>query len=123
MTAALSCPNCQAAMQPTQEGAIQLDRCPSCGTTWFDRTELAATVTHAVPGATLAWGKREKTDEAPLTCPRCRRPTLVAHTLGAARFYRCDNCKGVAVGETDLTSLLETAKTGGLGRVLTELFN
>ncbi len=120
--AAIQCPKCSTAMVGTQEGGIKLDKCPKCGTVWFDRTELSATVAHLAKGASLGWGNRvvEETDK-PWVCPRDRSPTLVTYSLGDAKFRRCTKCRGSAVEPGEMDKLVAHA-SGSLAVIISEIF-
>lgn len=122
LATALVCPKCGTAMEPTQEGQILLDKCPKCGTVWFDRTELAATVSHLVKGASLGWGAPVESNDVPWVCPRGRKPTLVRYAVSDARFYRCTECRGAAVEAGELQTLIATANVG-LAAIISELFS
>lgn len=122
MATPLICPKCSTPMEPAEEGQIKLDKCPKCGTVWFDRTELSATVAHMVKGASLGWGVRVESDEKPWVCPRDRKPTLVRYALSDARFYRCTECRGAAVEAGELETLIATANVG-LAAIISEMFS
>ena len=74
------CPACRSPMLVVEYDGIELDHCPACAGTWFDRDELAlllddptgevgaqlrATAVCALPAA--------ETREKPRRCPACRQ--------------------------------------------------
>lgn len=96
-------------MLPEPRSGVVLDRCPVCGTVWFDRTELAAVVTAERPGVVVHWGRPAA--GAPgaggwQACPRDGTPTLRPYDLDGVPFRRCTRCRGIAIAGEDLQRLL-----------------
>jgi Zn-finger nucleic acid-binding protein len=95
-------------MAEERHAGVTLDRCPVCGDVWCDRTELAAVVTDARPGAVMAWGKPrdEAAGEPRQTCPRDATATLRPYQVEGIPFRRCTSCRGIAIGGAALQRLL-----------------
>jgi Zn-finger nucleic acid-binding protein len=106
-------------MEALSAGSVEIDVCISCGTRWFDRTELSAIVAQTMPGAVIGWGERLNEDEVSAICPRCRTDTLVPYKYGPAGFRRCSTCRGVAIPSQDLDLILKSV--GGAGGKLAEV--
>jgi Zn-finger nucleic acid-binding protein len=111
-------------MEVMQMGNAHVDVCVSCGTRWFDRTELSAVVATVEPGSVTGWSERPDDDEVSAICPRCRTDTLAPYRSGPAGFRRCSTCRGVAVPSHDLDAMLKAASGPGsrLAEVMRELF-
>lgn len=86
-------------MRSERHRSIEIDRCPTCGDLWFDRTELTTYVADRTPGfGELRLGSPRREPGAPGTlpmCPRCRAASLQPYEWDGHRFSRCERCSGV----------------------------
>ena len=97
------CPTCGGEFELEYHGQLEVDRCTSCRSIWFDRTELAAYARRKAAGV-VTWGKRvEHLGEAPgpYSCPRCKEDTLTPYKsrtalLGLRRDPRHKEAAGEA---------------------------
>lgn len=127
-----ACPVCHEPMVPELRGPVTIDRSPTCGTLWLDRTELAAIVEAESPGASVSWGSPDPAGAPVGPCPVDGTPTLEAYRIGDLSFQRCPACRGVAIGAETLERLLLRSQgvpggsgkpaLGALGRLLKRLF-
>jgi Zn-finger nucleic acid-binding protein len=76
----MKCPACRSLMLVVEHDGIELDHCPACAGTWFDRDELALLLdetTGAVGGqlsaAAVAALPAAATREQRRPCPACRQ--------------------------------------------------
>ncbi len=106
----LPCPRCRESMQPEWHRAIEIDRCPTCGDLWFDRTELTTYVADKTPGlGKVELGSPRAVPGGPdtsLACPRCRAPSLEPYEWDGHRFSRCAGCSGVKLASTALDGII-----------------
>ena len=118
------CPYCAHEMEVMQMGNDRVDVCISCGTRWFDRTELSAMAAAGGTGSLTGWTEHPDIDAVSAICPRCRTDTLAPYRFGPAGFRRCSTCRGVAVPTQDLDAMLKAASGPGsrLSEVVKELF-
>jgi Zn-finger nucleic acid-binding protein len=72
------CPACKSPMLVIEHDGIELDHCPRCEGTWFDRDELALLMTDGTSLASaalqfeaIAAQPDADVKEAPRRCPRC----------------------------------------------------
>jgi Zn-finger nucleic acid-binding protein len=94
----MNCPACRSLMLVVEHDGIELDHCPACAGTWFDRDELAllldepggaigeqlrATAIGALPAAAT----REKTRR----CPACRQKMRKVN-IGPGHRVMVDAC-------------------------------
>ena len=97
------CPRCRVDLKAEKQSSVQVDRCPACWGTWFDKgefTTLAAAKTHAFSDEEIdavtkglvhdANAPVPKPDPA-LNCPRCGKVMgKVRHN--AMRMITLDRC-------------------------------
>jgi Zn-finger nucleic acid-binding protein len=92
-------------------GAVHVDRCTQCKALWFDRTELAATLVHHVPGAAVDWGipvsKAAASEQ--LSCPRDAGERLRSYEWLGVGFAHCPACCGVLCSAAGWQDLLDAA--------------
>jgi Zn-finger nucleic acid-binding protein len=97
-------------MRPEWHRSIEIDRCPTCGDLWFDRTELTTYVADQTPGfGKVKLGSPRKEPGAPemlLTCPRCQARSLEPYEWDGHRFSRCEGCSGVHLASTALDGII-----------------
>lgn len=93
------CPVCQTALTHHERQGLELDRCGSCAGLWFDHGELEAyRASHpARDGVAHAWKPDSDASEQPLTCPRCRTPSLLRGRALGQLAAQCTSCLGVYV--------------------------
>jgi len=101
-----SCPVCHEPMTPERRGPVTIDRSPTCGTLWLDRTELSAIVEAEAPGATVSWGRRSPDEGAVGPCPVDGATPLDRYELDGLPFHRCPACRGIAMAAEALERLL-----------------
>ncbi len=102
------CPTCGGEFELEYHGQLEVDRCTSCRSIWFDRTELAAYARRKAAGV-VTWGKRvEHLGEAPgpYSCPRCKEDTLTPYKSRTLEFLRCSGCEGIHVTKKQLVKLV-----------------
>lgn len=94
----MECPKCGTGLVPEQVGpliAVNLDSCPRCRGTWFDRGELDR-LDHSVWSNVETLLNRPVSGAAPLRCPRCGgalTPVSPADAEGLV-VERCAACAG-----------------------------
>ncbi len=98
-------------MRPEWHRSIEIDRCPTCGDLWFDRTELTTYVADRTPGfGKLRLGSPRRETDAPgtppLTCPRCQAASLQPYDWDGHRFSRCERCSGVQLKSSALDEII-----------------
>lgn len=102
----LSCPGCNAAMQPefferAPTGELEIDVCYSCCAIWFDHMESA----QLAAGGVIALFKKIHEHRADarhalpsrLPCPRCRKPLALTNDIvntGRVVYHRCGENHG-----------------------------
>lgn len=105
----MRCPICSgemAELSQTPRPDLKIDRC-SCGTLWFDCSELAeylGTVEnqkHVEVDSDVPY--RPRSDESLVKCPRCRDEALQACFLKAAHAHWCVRCFGFLIHESEIT--------------------
>lgn len=118
------CPYCAHEMEIMQMGNHRVDVCISCGTRWFDRSELSAIPARGGRDSVTGWSERPDDHEVSAICPRCRTDTLAPYRFGPAGFRRCSSCGGVAVPSQELDAMLKAARGPGsrLAEVVRDLF-
>jgi len=91
----MHCSGCSAPMVEERHFGIVLDRCPKCGSVWFDHKEVNLYLdTHPEIQAQC------KPDDTELhlmmlstrckeVCPRCNEPTIEHGTIEGIEFRRC----------------------------------
>ena len=72
----MKCPACRSPLLVVEHERIELDHCPRCGGTWFDRDELALLFDAPAAGLTaaaVAALPQVAADEKRRRCPACGR--------------------------------------------------
>jgi Zn-finger nucleic acid-binding protein len=100
--AALSCPRDQATMLKldVDDGAVVLDRCPTCKGTWFDTAELRL-VTKDAQLERLAEQVRAFREPSPFSCPRCGGACIESF-VGDVQVDTCTLCHGIWLDHGEL---------------------
>ncbi|UCH09628.1 MAG: zf-TFIIB domain-containing protein [Fidelibacterota bacterium] len=98
----MNCPKCDHELAVKLLGTIQVDECPACGGTWFDRDELRQAKDQADPD--LNWmdfelwkhQDRFKIKAQQVACPKCT-VDMVVIDYGDTRIEidHCPLCEGV----------------------------
>ena len=103
------CPNCKRDMveiSPAPRKNLRIDRCSSCGTLWFDCSELAEYLRsvrsqrHVEVDSDIPY--RPRLDESVVHCPRCDGEALRACFLNEAQGHWCVSCFGFLVREAEI---------------------
>ena len=100
------CPVCQREMRPARHQGLEVDVCPGCGGSFFDRGELKETLDRLltsgeVPEAPLELGRRatpvRRLREPARQCPRCREPMGKFNYCYDSNIIldRCGGCGGI----------------------------
>lgn len=119
----LTCPKCEATMEPVTLDGTTVDRCLGCGGLWFDAHEREAIL--AAHGARrLDVGDPEvgramnEIDRIP--CPRCsgRMVRLVSVEHPEVRYEQCAACGGSFLDAGELSVLERGALATLLNRLL-----
>ncbi len=126
----MQCPLCPDSLVELQHDGITLDRCPACGATWFDRSEIAA-----LCGGDAEVERRLRTDARGRTwcrtcggsaegilehcgrpvrsrCPRCDNVLSVVKTE-AMDLDLCFGCGGFLAAGEGLELLSTAGEVGG----------
>ncbi len=92
------CPACKSPMLVVEFDRIELDHCPACAGTWFDRDELALLLSEGTSNAhatlefeEIAAQPDADVDEAPRRCPRCGK-TMRKVNIGPGDRVLVDVC-------------------------------
>ncbi len=105
----MRCPICSgemAELSQTSRPDLKIDRC-SCGTLWFDCSELAEYLRtvenqkHVEVDSDVPY--RPRVDESLVKCPRCRDEALHACFLKEAHAHWCVSCFGFLIHESQIT--------------------
>src|SRR5687768_8593662 len=107
----MRCPVCAAPSAEEWLGGVPVDRCTRCQALWFDRTELAASLAHRVPGFAVDWGVPVANAVASkqLLCPRDTGQRLREYEWLGVSFARCPACSGVLCSAAGWQDLLDAA--------------
>jgi Zn-finger nucleic acid-binding protein len=98
----MNCPKCNHELAVNRLDTIQIDECPSCGGTWFDRDELRLAKDQADPD--LNWmdfelwqhQDRFKVLEKKTVCPKCRVDMVaIDYDDTKVEIDHCLLCEGV----------------------------
>lgn len=110
----MTCSICGTPFGPLQVGPVAVDRCPKCGSLWFDRSELSAAIRHQASGVDPGWGVpgRATGHSNPPTCPRDPEVRLDPYRWGKVNFWRCPKCRGALLRTTDWQEVLASAESG-----------
>ncbi len=112
MSAMMTCPKCQGAMEAVVHDGVEVDRCRSCSGIWFDAGEsdwlryedAAAAIDNGDPEAGM---KTNAIDS--YRCPRCGGGMLrrvdPKHTH--IRYEECTSCRGSFFDAGELAQLLQ----------------
>ena len=84
---AVKCPVCQVPGFVVEFQGVELDLCPDCNGTWFDRGELDLILDQEHPVEQNA----AKTEEARRRCPICRKK-MDKLNIGPGRSVLIDSC-------------------------------
>lgn len=104
----MRCPICSgemAELSRTSRPDLKIDRC-SCGTLWFDCSELAEYLRtvenqkHVEVDSDVPY--RPRVDESLVKCPRCRDEALKACFLKEAHAHWCVRCFGFLIHESQI---------------------
>ena len=104
----MQCPSCSGPMHELTYGRVRVDRCPACGSVWFDAHELAQARRRKTLGA-----KRTKTIVQPLDrtagypCPRCQADDMPLVKAQSFEVPRCGACRGFYFEGSAMRSLEE----------------
>ena len=121
----ITCPKCNAVLQPVEAAEIKADVCPGCGGVWLDRGELeqlygtwgiveidrASKGQRAVPPSTPA---------VDLCCPSCTATLLTLEVAGVA-LDGCPGCGGLWLDRGELGPALDAVGSHGDPRRLQRL--
>jgi len=102
----MHCPVCQTTLRTVRSGDLEIDVCPHCGGTFFDRGELRDTLdrvltTGEVPDAPLELDRQavsvRRLQEADRACPRCAVPMNKFNYCYDSNIIldRCGQCGGI----------------------------
>ena len=99
----MQCPNCSTTELRNVEGEnLELDYCPQCRGTWFDRGELEELLKLPRDNFTTPRDARRTAK----VCPRCSKPMLgflYPHTFAA--IHMCSACRGLWFDKGMLTEV------------------
>ena len=94
----MKCPACRSLMLVVEHDGIELDHCPACTGTWFDRDELALLLDEAtgavgsqLRAAAVAALPAATTNEPGRRCPACRH-TMRKANIGPGSRVLVDAC-------------------------------
>jgi Zn-finger nucleic acid-binding protein len=110
-------------MEKVKVGGVVIDRCHSCGSLWFDATELKAVLKER---GSIARVDRGPDPDGPrgdlvahLRCPRDHQPlvTMPHKREPHIEVDRCPACRGVLLDTGELTELSESSLRASLQAV------
>ncbi len=98
--AVLSCPHDGAELQKLQVEGVTIDRCGTCGGTWFDALELRR-VAKDKELEKLASRLPMVRVASPFLCPRCGSECLEGH-VAEVEVDTCVKCEGIWLDKGEL---------------------
>ena len=96
----LECPHDGRAMEKVDVDGVTIDRCASCGGTWFDAKELRR-VAHDKELEKLATRLPMVKVVSPFRCPRCGHECVEGH-VADVEVDTCTTCNGVWLDKGEL---------------------
>lgn len=105
----LECPHDGNAMEKHVVDDVVVDRCKSCGGTWFDAKELRR-VTHDKELEKLATRLPMVKVVSPFRCPRCAHECIEGH-VADVEVDTCTECHGVWLDKGELVEAQRALKT------------
>jgi Zn-finger nucleic acid-binding protein len=99
--ATLECPHDAHPMAKVLVDGVTVDRCTSCGGTWFDEEELRR-VAHDKELERLATRVPVNAIDSPFACPRCHGRCVEGH-VEEVEVDHCLDCRGVWLDRGELT--------------------
>ncbi len=118
----MKCPACRSLMLVVEHDGIELDHCPACAGTWFDRDELALLLDEAtgavgsqLRAAAVAALPAATTREKGRRCPACRHRMRKAN-IGPGERVLVDVCPaghGLWFDKGEVAALAEDLKREG----------
>ena len=96
----LECPHDGSAMEKRDVEGVTIDRCATCGGTWFDARELRR-VAHDKELESLASRLPLVKVVSPFRCPRCAHECVEGH-VSEVEVDTCTECHGVWLDKGEL---------------------
>lgn len=111
----MKCPSCKGELRRIDNYGIALDECAHCGGVWFDALELKKAIDST--DNALRWidfdlfdkedGKFARSADTE-TCPHCGTAMArLAYRESGAAIHACDACKGVWLGQGELSKMID----------------
>jgi len=100
------CPCCQTTLRPVRRGSLEVDVCPKCGGSFFDRGEFKAVLDQLLTSTHVADAPLElkhgptatrQLAEQFRSCPRCGKPMAKFNYCYDSNIIldRCEQCAGI----------------------------
>lgn len=104
----LECPHDGKSMEKQEIEGVLIDRCTTCGGTWFDAKELRR-VAHDKELEKLATRLPMVKVVSPFRCPRCAHECVEGH-VAEVEVDTCTTCHGVWLDKGELTEAQRSLK-------------
>lgn len=112
----MSCPRCGGRMRARKIKSLTVDRCPSCGGSWYDAAELRLLKDREQAGDYRwididLWREREhfrSGKQEHLICPRDKRELItVRYGTSRVRVDICTRCRGIWLDAAEYEKILK----------------
>lgn len=109
------CPKCDAGLQPTDLGPVEVDECRECKGVWFDTDELRQAKDAADSDLNWMdfeiWKHEARFQSKPSTreCPNCQKP-MVSLRYGdtEVEIDYCQSCRGTWLDRGEFEKIIES---------------
>jgi len=102
----MRCPVCQTTLRPAQSGNLEIDVCPRCGGSFFDRGEFKEVLNQLLTSTEVAEAPLElkhgptatrQRAEQFRSCPHCGKPMAKFNYCYDSNIIldRCEQCAGI----------------------------
>jgi Zn-finger nucleic acid-binding protein len=121
------CPTCNNKLLESIAHGINVDKCVSCGTFWFDAGELDTYISANFPEKTNVPSILTRFESSECSyeefCPKCQKQKLICGRVGKLSLSKCAKCSGILITKDEIDSLKSSAGHPLAERLIVELID